>query len=90
MVFSSKRAAPLFNRPYIAYFFPDGRCARAFILPQEDPAYYDSELKTYTMPTLATGPITIPETELLRAIKAKHKQSLLMPGPPAEEWAHSR
>ncbi len=42
------------------------------------------------MPTLATGPITIPETELLRAIKAKHKQSLLMPGPPAEEWAHSR
>ena len=70
MVFSSKRTSPLFNRPYLAHVSADGRCGKPFILPQGDPEYYDSQIKTYTIPTLATGPVTVPQRDLVQAIKA--------------------
>ncbi len=79
VVFSSKRISPLFNRPHISYVAPDGTCSKAFILPQEDPDFYDSLLKTYTIPTLAKGPITVPESELVDAIKHSARRPLKMP-----------
>jgi hypothetical protein len=79
VVFSSKRASPLFNRPYLAYVAPDGHCAKPFVLPQRDPAFYGSQLKTYTIPTLASGPVSVPQRALIQAIKAPHKQALGMP-----------
>ncbi len=63
VVFSSKRVSPLFNRPFLAHVSADGHCSKPFILPQSDPAYYDSSLKTYTIPTLATGPLSVPQKE---------------------------
>ncbi len=79
VVFSSKRISPLYNRPHIAYVRPDGTCAKPFVLPQADPEYYDSLLKTYTIPTLATGPITVPERELVAAIRGPKLRALQMP-----------
>lgn len=80
LVFSSKRESPLFNRPYLAYIDAEGKCGKPFLLPQEDPAYYDSLLKTYTMPTLATGPVAVPQSKLVEAILAPNKTPLVMPG----------
>jgi hypothetical protein len=79
VIFSSKRESPLLNRPYLAYVAPNGRCSKPFIVPQRDPTYYDSLLKTYTIPTLATGPVTVPQRELVKAIKAARKRTLVMP-----------
>jgi hypothetical protein len=79
VVFSSKRISRLYNRPYLAYVSPDGECGKPFILPQSDPEYYDSLLKTYTIPTLATGPITVPQSKLIEAIKSTHRRSLVLP-----------
>jgi len=79
VVFSSKRISPLFNRPHISYVSPDGHCSKPFILPQEDPEFYDSLLKTFTIPTLAKGPITVPESELVDAIKHSGRRPLKMP-----------
>ena len=79
VVFSSKRISPLFNRPHIAHISPNGECSKPFILPQEDPEFYDSLLKTYTIPTLAKGPITVAESDLVYAIKHSGHRPLHMP-----------
>jgi len=79
VVFSSKRISPLFNRPHISYVSPTGECSKPFILPQEDPEFYDSLLKTFTIPTLAKGLITVPESDLVYAIKHSGHPPLSMP-----------
>jgi hypothetical protein len=79
VVFSSKRISALYNRPHLAYVYPNGDCSKGFILPQRDPEYYDSLLKTYTIPTLAKGPITMPQKELIEAIKSTERRSIVIP-----------
>ena len=79
VVFSSKRISPLFSRPHLAYVGADGRCGKPFVLPQRDPTFYDSQLLTYTTPTLAIGPVPVSQAALVRAIKSKHHRDLLAP-----------
>ena len=79
VVFSSKRISALYNRPHLAYVSPTGECGKPFILPQRDPDYYDSLLKTYTIPTLAKGPITVPQKDLIQAIKSTQRRTLILP-----------
>jgi hypothetical protein len=87
VVFSSKRMSPLFNRPHIAYVSADGHCGKPIILPQEDPDFYDSLLKTFTIPTLSKGPITVPESDLVSAIKHSERRPLTMPNAQVENPA---
>lgn len=57
-VFSSKRMDGLWARPYIASFDPaTGKAGRPFLLPQSDPLFYDSFMKTYNIPELAQSEI---------------------------------
>jgi hypothetical protein len=79
IVFSSKRENPVFNRPHLAYIDPDGRCAKPFVVPQRDPAFYESYLKTYTIPVLATGPVRVTERSLVEAIVRTNAPPLQMP-----------
>jgi hypothetical protein len=81
VVFSTKRMSPLFSRPHLAYVGADGRCGKPFVLPQRDPTFYDSQLLTYTLPTLATGPMQVSQAALVRAIKNKHHRDLQLPPP---------
>ncbi len=90
VVFSSKRLSPLFNRPYLAYVAPDGTCGKPFIVPQRDPRYYDSLLRTFTIPTLAVGPVTVPERRLVEAIEATDSRSLTLPGAKAGAVAEAQ
>ena len=49
----------LWARPYIASFDPStGKAGRPFVLPQSDPLFYDSFMKTYNIPELAISEIT--------------------------------
>jgi hypothetical protein len=70
IVFSSKRDNGWLARPYFSYIDAQGGSSKPFLLPQKDPAFYDTWLKTYNIPELITGPITTPEKELLRAINS--------------------
>lgn len=79
LVFSSKRGNPLFSRPYLAYVDENGQFQKPFLVPQRDPAFYGSYLKTYTIPTLATGPITVSQRQLVAAIKTAGQPPLAMP-----------
>lgn len=79
VVFSTKRMSPLFSRPHLAYVGADGRCGKPFVLPQRDPTFYDSQLLTYTIPTLATGPVPVSQAALVRAIKSGHHRDLQLP-----------
>jgi hypothetical protein len=68
VVFSSKRLDGLFARPFFSYVDDQGEFHKPFLLPQENPEFYDSFLKTINLPQLVGGPITIPESELARTV----------------------
>jgi hypothetical protein len=68
IVFSSKRLDGLFARPFFSYFDAGGEFCKPFVLPQEDPAYYESYLKTFNVPELILGPITVKESTLSQAL----------------------
>jgi hypothetical protein len=70
IVFSSKRDNGWLARPYFSYIDAEGREHKPFVLPQKDPTFYDTWLKTYNVPELVSGPVTIPEDELVRAIES--------------------
>jgi hypothetical protein len=71
IVFSSKRRGGLFTRSFISYVDSQGKVHKPFILPQKNPAFYDSVLDTFSLPELVTGPIEISERELGRVIRSK-------------------
>lgn len=52
IVFSSRRDDATYTRPYIAYFDPQGRGHKAFILPQLDPEHNLMLMKSYNVPEL--------------------------------------
>lgn len=70
IVFSSKRDDGLFARPYFSYLDTDGRARKPFVLPQEDPTYYDSCIRTYNAPELATAPVPASRREFARVIRS--------------------
>jgi hypothetical protein len=68
IVFSSKRLDGLFARPFFSYVDEQGRFYKPFLLPQQDPAFYESYLNTFNVPQLVRGPIVVTERELAQGI----------------------
>lgn len=68
LTFSSKRQDGLFTRTYFSYIDENGQTYKPFILPQKDPAYYDSLLQTYSVPELITRPVEVSKIALARAV----------------------
>jgi hypothetical protein len=69
-VFSSRRDDGITARPYFSYFDEQGNDHKAFILPQENPALYESLLETFNIPELVTGPIPESPQNLIRIVRA--------------------
>jgi hypothetical protein len=67
-VFSSKRPDGLLARPYFAYVDQEGTVHKPFLLPQEDPAFYDDFLRTFNLPEFLVQPIQARGEELSRAV----------------------
>lgn len=68
-VFSSKRMDGLWARPHFASFNPEtGEVGKPFLLPQKDPAFYDTFTYTYNVPELITSPVANSD-ELISAIE---------------------
>jgi Tol biopolymer transport system component len=55
LVFSSKRGDGLTARPYIAYINEDGTSDKPFILPQNDPHYYETLQMSFNIPEFSTS-----------------------------------
>lgn len=63
LVFSSRRDDGMFTRPFFAHVDSDGRCGKPFELPQADPDYHRQFMRSYNIPELMVGPVTIePQT----------------------------
>lgn len=71
LMFSSKREDNLYSRPYFAYVDSDGVSSKPFLLPQKDPAFYLTFLKSYNVPDLTKTPAVVDV--------AKAKEMSLMP-----------
>ena len=74
LVFSSKRLDGLFARPFFSYVDDDGQFHKPFLLPQEDPAFYDTYLKTFNLPELVHGAVRVSEADLAEAILKPRKR----------------
>ena len=71
IVFASRRDNGLVAWPYFCYVDEAGQDHKPFLLPQQDPRFYDTRLKTYNLPELITGPIAVSEQEL--ALRRAHE-----------------
>jgi hypothetical protein len=97
LVFSSKRMDGRFARPFISFIDAAGKAYKPFVLPQKDPAFYDSLVYVYNMPEILTGPVNVTAKEISRAIRAYNHAAPsdvitgATPGaekaPPAQDWS---
>jgi hypothetical protein len=70
LAFSSRRDGGFFTRCYFSYVDESGTAHKAFVLPQKDPAFYDAFIKSICVPELVTGPVSVPESALVRAAES--------------------
>jgi len=68
ILFSSKRGGGLLTRLYIAHIDASGNASKPFILPQEDPDFYNSFTKCYNVAEFADAPVRFSERQMNRAI----------------------
>ncbi|HVN47755.1 MAG TPA: hypothetical protein VMU30_02920 [Bacteroidota bacterium] len=67
LVFSSKREDGQFTRLYLSHIDSLGNALKPFILPQEDPLFYDSFLEIYNVPEFIKEPIRVSPQALAKA-----------------------
>jgi hypothetical protein len=79
IAFSSKRQGGMFTRTYFSYVDKSGKAHKPFVLPQEDPAFYGSFLKTYSVPELITGPVAVSSRELAGAVRSSNEIKVSLP-----------
>ncbi|MBN1516647.1 PD40 domain-containing protein [Candidatus Sumerlaeota bacterium] len=76
IAFSSRRIDGRFTRPFFSYVDENGEAHKPFVLPQQDPAYYDSLTRAIQVPELITGPIPVKGRQFIKAMKDNKKRAL--------------
>ena len=79
IAFSSKRQYGVFTRSYLSYVDQEGKVYKPVLMPQKDPTFYDSCLKTYSVPELVVGPVQVTGERLARVIRSSRKIPVDMP-----------
>lgn len=69
LVFASKRADGLFTKLYLSHFDGAGHFSPPVLLPQRDPAFYDTCWYSYNVPELLAQPLRVDSGRLGRAIR---------------------
>jgi hypothetical protein len=75
IVFSSRRIDGLFTRLYFSFFDNDGKAHKPFLLPQKDPGFYSTFLKSYNVPELITGSVKLNPRKLNKIIRSEPEKS---------------
>ena len=78
-VFSSKRENGVTARPYFAYFDETGNVRKPFVMPQKDPEFYLTLLKTYNVPELVKSAVHYSPRQLSRAAHGRIVKAALDP-----------
>ena len=66
-VFNSRRRDGMCGLPYFARVDTAGYVSKPFLLPQKDPSFYETCLKSFNVPVLVKGPVRAGWRELSRA-----------------------
>lgn len=73
-VFSSRRKDGLYTHPYIAHIDKQGKIGKPFMLPQEDPDFYDSFMQSFNIPEFVKGKIKRQQRRI--ALTAKEEKGI--------------
>ena len=68
-VFASKRDDGLYGKPYFCYIDRQGKAHKPFVLPQEEPTFYDNFLKSFNIPELSRGPVPFNAIDIENVMK---------------------
>jgi hypothetical protein len=79
IVFSSKRDDGVYARVYISYVDKHGKAYKPFMLPQKNPHFYHTFLKTYNIPELNKAKIKVSQWRLTRKAYTKAIESKFVP-----------
>jgi len=79
IAFSSKKDYGVFTRSYFSYVDQTGKVYKPILLPQKDPTFYDSCIKTYSVPELVTQPVKVTGEKLTRVVRSSRKITVDMP-----------
>jgi hypothetical protein len=74
VVFSSRRMDGLYTRPYFSHFQSDGQFSKPFVLPQENPNFYERFLKSYNIPELVKSEVKLNPRIIADKMKQKAVQ----------------
>jgi hypothetical protein len=66
---------------YLAYFDAQGEAHKAFVLPQEDPSYYDTFIDTYNVVEPVKSRVNTSRFKLAQAMQGE-AQKAEFPDPP--------
>lgn len=70
-VFASKRDDGLYGKAYFVHVSTDGKVSKPFLLPQESPSFYDSNLKSFNVPDLGSIPVSFSPHDVASAISPR-------------------
>lgn len=79
LVYSSKAQNGFFTRLFIFYIDPEGKAHRPIVLPQKDPAFYESCLQNYNTAELVVEPPRVTGQRLARVFRRPSDISLRLP-----------
>ncbi len=71
IAFSSKCLGGTFTRCFLSFVDEAGQTHKPFIVPREDPEFYDSFLKTVSVPELVTAAVPIRSAAMTLAARSK-------------------
>lgn len=65
-VFASKRGDGLYGKPWFSHVAADGSVTKPFLLPQQDPHFYDKMLRSFNVPDLGNESVGFDAAEIGR------------------------
>ena len=79
ILFSSKRLHGVFTRLFISYVDSEGKAHKPFVLPQKNPRFYESCLRTFNTPELITAAPAVIGEQLAKVYRGHNEVPISMP-----------
>lgn len=67
VLFNSRRIDGLYTHVYMAHVAEDGTLSKPFLLPQRDPDFYRTFMKSYNIPEFVRGRVSVPQRKIVSA-----------------------
>ena len=80
LIFSSRRIDGVHTRTFIAHVDENGKFGKPFVLPQENPDFYNNYLLNFNRPELMTGKITVSPQKIRDAAREAASPVTFDPG----------